>query len=130
MVQSSGGPPGLPPTIIDASVAAKWYLQEEEFAERALRLRAEMRAERAIVMAPDHVRYETANALRRAVRGGRITAAFGDSSITDFLTSGIAFVDAGPFVNTAYRLSLRLNTSLYDALYLAGRILRWRRHLR
>lgn len=60
MVQSNGGPPGLPPTIIDVSVAAKWYLQEEEFAERALLLRAEMRAERAIVMAPDHVRYETA----------------------------------------------------------------------
>lgn len=53
------------------------------------------------------------------MRGSRITAAFGDSFITDFLTSGIAFVDAGPFLNNAYRLSLRLNTSLYDALYLA-----------
>ncbi len=49
--------------ILDASVVAKWFL-EEEFTETALRLRDEYAEERIDITLPDLLLYEIANVLR------------------------------------------------------------------
>jgi hypothetical protein len=44
--------------VVDASVAAKWHLQDEQDAERALVLFDRFVAGRVALWAPTHIRYE------------------------------------------------------------------------
>lgn len=59
--------------VIDASIAMKWYLNDEDHITQALTFFTAYTEGRVVLIAPDHIRYELANSLRSAARAKRIT---------------------------------------------------------
>lgn len=99
--------------VIDASVAAKWFL-EEPGSDQARRL-----AEQSRLVAPDFLRVECANVLVTAVRMGRQTAEGARRALLSMSDREIRFVPDGPHLQDAQALALSLGRSVYDCLYLA-----------
>ena len=108
-----------PCLVVDASVAVKWHLSDEEFAEVAVAVLADFREDRVNLLAPDHIRYEVANAIRVAARRGRLTPRQGREALEQFLSWGLWTVATDQLFLAAYDTSERLGCALYDGLYLA-----------
>jgi predicted nucleic acid-binding protein len=79
----------------------------------------EYREGRAFLIAPDHIRYEVANAIRVASRTNRLTAEQGRLAMELFLSWKIPTTAVDDLILMGYETSQRLNCSLYDGLYLA-----------
>ncbi len=71
--------------VIDASVAIKWHLRDEQFVDESDALLADMLDGSAVLIAPDHIRYEVASAIHTAVRMDRLLEADGRLALTQFL---------------------------------------------
>jgi predicted nucleic acid-binding protein len=99
--------------IVDASVAIKWVL-EEYGSDEARDLVAD-----EILAVPDLMFIECANILRTKTKRGELQA--------DFAREALAVIDAIPLrsiagrahVAAAHAISIELDCSAYDALYLA-----------
>lgn len=109
----------IPEYVLDASVAVKWHLRDEEHATLALQVLRDFRDGKVGLLAPDHIRYEVASAVRVAVLRDRITAEEGRSSLADFYGWRIPTVRGESLIFFAYDQALKLHCSFYDALYLA-----------
>ena len=101
--------------IVDASVALKWYLDDEPHAPEA---RAILQAGESFI-APDIVIAEVCNAAWRGVRVGRISKPQAQSiarslpRLFDEFVSGAALAERGVFIAS------ELDHSVYDCFYLA-----------
>jgi predicted nucleic acid-binding protein len=107
--------------VVDASLAVKWHLLDEEHAqEAALLLRRFMQGEIDLV-APTHLRYEVPSAIIVATLGRdpRLTAQQGREAIEDFLALGLRTVNTDTLILAAYPLVHQYGIAFYDALYLA-----------
>ena len=105
--------------VVDASIAMKWYLNDEADVETAIEvLNAFLRGE-VVFIAPDHIRYEVANALWQATRSGRIEDRFGRSSLDECLVCSIPSVADNLLIVDAYEFAVLFGCALYDGLYLA-----------
>lgn len=71
------------------------------------------------MLAPQHIRYEVANAVRTAVRGDRLDPAEGWPAVAEFLAWRIPTVDDDDLVLAAFDLEPRCARAVYDGLYLA-----------
>lgn len=110
-------PPGL---VVDASVAAKWHLTEENHTERAKLLLAAFEEGRTKFAAPALIRYELANALEQAVRHDRIDREDATLAFHSFLALGFhSLTDEDALVTSAFRLAHSTGASVYDAVYVA-----------
>jgi predicted nucleic acid-binding protein len=109
----------LPTFAIDASVATKWYLPDEELVPNAIAVFADYREGRIALLAPDHIQQEVGNAVRNAVRRGRITDDQARAAIQEILTWDFAFVETRSLLASGLELALVYGCALYDALYLA-----------
>ena len=103
--------------VIDASVALRWFLQEEH-SPASDHLFAQVAEVGAIV--PSLWRLEIANALQVAVRRNRIDRAYRDATIQ---RAGRLPIDVDPETDThawtrTLHLSERHNITVYDAAYL------------
>lgn len=106
--------------VLDASVAAKWYLDDEEDVPHALSILASFREARARVVAPAIIRYELGNTLELARRRGRITAEYAWLRFSEFLQTGVHIeTDSDELVLAAQEIAMRLAVEQYDAVYLA-----------
>jgi predicted nucleic acid-binding protein len=107
--------------VIDASVAAKWHLRDEQDADKALLVLDEFVTGQIDLWAPEQIRCEVPAAITRAARGRtpRLTVADGQQAIVDFLDWGLATLDSAELVIAAYPLVHQHDCTLYDALYLA-----------
>ncbi len=106
--------PGLPRTVvIDASVAAKWYLAEEGSEE------AERLAREHTLIAPDLLLAETANVLWASVRRGRVAAGDAARAVAHLPAWFEELAAAEELLDRAFTLALRLDHPVYDCLYLA-----------
>lgn len=105
--------------VVDASVAVKWHLNDEEYVDEALALLGEYREGRIDLLAPDHIRYEVPNAIRVATRAKRLTFPLGKAAIALFLSWGVTTASDNDLILAAYELSERFACSLYDGLYVA-----------
>lgn len=105
--------------VLDASVAIKWYLDDEDHVAEAEAVLDLYRQGRVRLIAPDHIRFEVANAIRTAVRIGRVTAEQGSQAIRDFLEWRIPTVGSDTLLLYGYDYALRFDCALYDGLYLA-----------
>ncbi len=104
--------------VIDASVALKWALNDEEHVEQAVALRdAAVREQRFELLAPSLWVYEITNGLVVAVRRGRIDESMGEQALYHFLALGVRLVDPPPV--EVYKEARRLDIAAYDAAYLA-----------
>jgi predicted nucleic acid-binding protein len=100
--------------VIDASIAAKWFLEEEHAAE-ALRL-----TEPAYdLLAPELLWVEVAAALRRRFRRGQMPLATFNETILDLLNVDVTPMAVTPLVRRATRFAVLLDHGVYDCIYLA-----------
>ena len=102
--------------VIDASVAAKLYLLDEEDAALA---KAYVADPARTVVGPDFLLAETAAAMRSAVRDGRISRPRALFAVQDLQTRITRLDPIGPFVRLALEMSLDLRHPVSDCIYLA-----------
>lgn len=106
--------------VVDASVAVKWHLRDEELVDEAVALLGRFVAGAIRLSAPAFIRYEVAQTLERACRDDRIG---GEAAVVEwntFLGYGIhAAQDGDGLVALAGRVARETGASVYDAVYVA-----------
>ena len=105
--------------VVDASVAVKWYLRDEEYLSEADLLLDHRKAGRVELVAPRQIRVEVASSFRRAALRGRISVPEVDGLIVDWLGIDLTLVDNEPLLLEATRLWIRYGCTLFDGLYIA-----------
>lgn len=108
--------------VLDASVAAKWYLVAgEDHVEEAADLLAAFSAGRLDLVAPDSIFSEVASAITVATLGRqpRITQQLGRLAVERFLNLDLRTVPSKELVPAAFDLVHLHGCALYDAIYLA-----------
>lgn len=107
--------------VVDASVAAKWHLQDEDEATEALALLARYAAGKLRLFAPEHIRYEVPSTIIAAtlVTPPRLSPANAERSIATFLSLGIQTVNTDALIRAGFPLVRRYRIAFYDAVYLA-----------
>lgn len=108
-------------TVVDASVALKWYFRERS-AEAATRVLTEGNEGVRELLAPDWIVAELANVLRKKVRRDECSGAEAQAILDAFESDAPELVESVPLVPRALELALRLDETLYDCLYLAAAI--------
>lgn len=99
-------------TIVDASVAVKWVVEEEGSLE-ALRLLDQP------LMAPDLILTECANALWVKARRGGLPSTVVIERVDTLRSAPLTLVSQNELLPTAVDLALEIAHPIYDCLYLA-----------
>jgi predicted nucleic acid-binding protein len=109
--------------VVDAFVAAKWRLPEddEEHADLALGLLDQFQAGTLALIAPRHVRYEVVSAITVATLGARprLTVRQAQIAIDGFLSLPLPTFDDAPLLSAGFLLARQYGIAFYDAVYLA-----------
>jgi predicted nucleic acid-binding protein len=106
--------------VVDASVALKWYLEDESNVSQAAYLWNAFAVGETTLVAPHYIRYEIANALEVARIQGRISQDQADDKLTSFLGTGVYLeADGDALLRAAIDATRRYEVTPYDALYLA-----------
>lgn len=103
------------PLVVDASVAAKWIVHEQD-SEAAVEIALSGRD----LLAPQYVLVEVANAVRKNVKSGHLDAAAATAAWEELLRSPLALTEVDISLATAaFELGLALQHPVQDCLYLA-----------
>lgn len=107
--------------VLDASVAAKWFLPraEEPLAEEALALLRQYAGGEVELIVPDLFWAELGNILWKAVRTRRIPEKAATQALRDMLRYGLPTVGGIPLAEDALTIALSTGRTVYDAIYLA-----------
>ena len=105
--------------VLDASVALKWRLRDEEATAQADSLLEDFLIDKLDLLTPTLFDYEMANALKLAVTMGRLTEAEATTAIADFQQYDIQRYDFHAIQILALRLASQHQRSVYDSAYLA-----------
>lgn len=104
----------MKPLVIDASVAAKWFLPEDG-ADRA---RALLDPKHRLI-APDLLWIEVAAVAWKAVRRGALGPAEAEQVVRDTQLFPVETHDSVALLPGAIRLAIELDRTIYDCVYLA-----------
>ena len=107
-------------TVVDASVALKWYFPEPGCVE-AGRMLAEATDGIRELLAPDLIVAEFANVLWKKVEREECSGGQAEDILEAFLIDAPRLVESVPLAPRALELALRLGEVVYDCLYLAAR---------
>jgi len=100
--------------VVDTSVVVKWFSREKDD-EAARRLRGDLIGERVLVMAPDLLLYELANALRFHPRFSAEDVAAAVDSVIDL---GIRLIPAPACpMREAAETAFKTKITAYDAVF-------------
>ncbi|MEP7339557.1 MAG: type II toxin-antitoxin system VapC family toxin [Acidobacteriota bacterium] len=105
--------------VVDASVALKWWLRDEDATAEADQLQSDFLGGQLSLTVPALFDYEIVNTLKMAVVRKRIDEAYALTAITDLIAYEIERHDIRSLQQTAFRLACRYQRSAYDASYLA-----------
>ncbi len=105
--------------VIDASVVAKWYLIDEEAADKAASLLLAFARGEVALTAPSLLVYEVARALQRAYGQRRIPFEVARERLNDLLNLNLRLVDEVEVLRLAMGLAYRYGRNFYDACYMA-----------
>ncbi len=105
--------------VVDASVAVKWYLRDEEYLSAADLLFDHHKAGQVELAAPRQIRVEVASSFRRAALRGRISVPEVEDLVIDWMGIDLTLVDNEPLLLEATRLWIRHGCTLFDGLYIA-----------
>jgi predicted nucleic acid-binding protein len=108
-------------TVVDASVAAKWYFPEAGHAG-ASGVLAEAIDGRRELLAPDLIVAEFANTLWKKVRRHECSGDDARAILELWEVDRPRLVESAPLAPRALELALQLGRSVYDCLYLAAAI--------
>jgi len=100
--------------VVDASVAIKWYVPEIHSAPAVRLLEGHF-----ILLAPDLIGAELANAVWKKVRRDEITRAEGAEILAAFDKLQLELSPTRPLLAAAYEAAIALDRTVYDCLYLA-----------
>ena len=111
--------------VLDASVAAKWFLPPvgEPLAEESLGLLEGYSRGKLQLFVPDLFWSEMGNVLWKATRLGRIPARSAEKAIGSLLKLNIPTSPSGPLLSTAFDIAVGFERSVYDAIYVALAVL-------
>lgn len=101
-------------TVVDASVAAKWLI-EEEGTEAALRLRGPDYE----LSCPDLLFLEVGNVVWRKVREDEVDEADGRAMVAAVLDAPLLVEPSAALLPAAWEIAVRRDRSVYDGVYLA-----------
>ncbi len=106
--------------VIDASVAAKWFLRDEAGVSEAIDLLTDLLSARIQGLAPALIRYELPNSLLIAFRRKRISANVFEHDVIRFFRLPIRYmVPSTQSMFAAVRFARDYRLTVYDAAYLA-----------
>ena len=107
--------------ILDASVAAKWFLPsaDEPYSAEAYRVLEDYVSGRFPLMVPDLFWPELGNILWKAVRSRRISRKTADESILAATGIGIPTAPSFTLLEEAFAIASAHDRTVYDATYLA-----------
>ena len=107
--------------VLDASVAAKWFLppNQELFVDQASRLLRRFSAGDCRFVVPDLFWSEMGNILWKAVRNRRMSEAACEAAITSLESIGIATFPCRPLLRSAMDIAVIFDRTLYDSMYVA-----------
>ncbi len=107
--------------VVDASVAAKWHLGDEDHGSEALSVLDQFNAGELVLFAPEQIRYEIASTLASATRGSnpRVDRVIAERALARFLSLNLETERSDDLILDAFTLVHEHNIALYDALYLA-----------
>lgn len=100
--------------IIDASVAAKWFV-DEEYAEASLAVLDEKNS----LHAPDFLLLEIDSIIGKWIRGGVLSVEEGNDIRNALRRFPIQFHPFVSFLDPAFAISVQTGRSVYDCLYVA-----------
>ena len=98
--------------VIDASVLAKWFVEEDDTA-------AARRLQPLKLFAPDLLIVETTNVLWKKVRLGGFDPAFLAPAVRVMRHANLTLIDSLTLADRAVEIAVRLNHAVYDCYYLA-----------
>jgi len=107
--------------VVDASVAAKWFLPEngEALVDQAAALLDQYDRKQVQFVVPDLFYVEIASAIWKAVRVGRVSRAFGDQALVLLTEREFATVPSLKLLDGAFQIAADYGRTVYDCLYVA-----------
>jgi predicted nucleic acid-binding protein len=107
--------------VLDASIAVKWQLTDEEYWDQAHDLITGYARGTIELVAPEHIRYEVPNAVIVASQGRRprITPEQAAGSVDEFLRLAVPTVTDDELILRAAELARLHGCAFYDGLYVA-----------
>lgn len=107
--------------VVDASVAIKWHLTDEDHSDQALALLSRFAHGQARLTAPAPIRYEVPSAITAATLGqsARLTRDQAQEVIAEFLALAVPTDGGDEIIEEAFPLAEQYGIAFYDALYLA-----------
>src|ERR1039458_6874690 len=105
--------------VVDASVAAKWFLPEP-YKDEAEELLRDFLDEKVELIAPDLIVSEVGNILwKRSTLRGEISATQASRSYANFLALGLILRPSSTIAAAALKLATERSHPVYDMLYVA-----------
>jgi predicted nucleic acid-binding protein len=105
--------------VIDASVALRWRLCDEEATQQDDALLEDFLAGKLVLLTPTLFDYEIANALRVAVTRQRLSEPDAAAALADFAQYTIIRYDFASISSRTFDLSGQHQRSAYDSAYMA-----------
>lgn len=105
--------------VVDASVALKWRLRDEEATQQADALLEDFLAGNLELLTPTLFDYEIANALRVAVTRQRLSEEDAAVALADFAQFALVRYDFSGIASRTFHLSGQHQRSAYDSAYMA-----------
>jgi predicted nucleic acid-binding protein len=106
--------------VLDASVAAKWFLPSgETLAEEAVALLKGFAAGRLRLLVPDLFWPEVGNIFWKASRGGRMSVASAREAAGALSACGIRTTPSLPLLGHALEIAAEFERTVYDSIYVA-----------
>lgn len=104
--------------VVDASVAAKWYLPEELSDSAARFLEAGVYGDTRLI-APSLLEVELGNVLWQRHRRNELSSERIREIWTAFEAAPLSLVEIGPLMPAAIEIAIRYGCTVYDAIYVA-----------
>ena len=107
--------------VLDASVAAKWFLPaaHETLADEAMRVLDAYAAGQLRLLVLDLFWPEFGNILWRAVRSGRISRESAEKAIASLTERNLSTVDSASLVKDAFTIAAAFDRTVYDGTFAA-----------
>jgi predicted nucleic acid-binding protein len=107
--------------VLDASVAAKWFLPShgETYVREALTIFQAFAAGKTGLLVPDLFWPEISTVFWKACRLGRMSEKAADEAISSLAAQQIVTAPSRPLVNKAFAIAAAFKRPVYDAIYVA-----------
>jgi predicted nucleic acid-binding protein len=106
--------------VLDASVAAKWYLPRgENLVDESVRLLNEYTSDLTRLAVPDLFWPEMGSIFWKAVRNKRMSGQSADEALQSLSELQLPTFPSYPLLRDAYRIATRFQCTVYDCIYVA-----------